>query len=54
MTDETPEVEESLFQAPEMHEQERMVEAILFATSDPITVAQLNAQCHMAVTRLRH
>lgn len=44
MTNETPEVEESLFQAPEMHEQERMVEAILFATSDPITVAQLNAR----------
>ncbi len=35
-------VEESLFKAPPMHEQERMVEAILFATSEPITVKALN------------
>lgn len=39
-----PEIEESLFEAPPMDEQERMVEAILFATSDPMTVAQLNAR----------
>ena len=33
--------EESLFEAPPMGEQERMVEAILFATADPVTVAEL-------------
>ena len=33
---------ESLFEAPPMNEQERMVEAILFATSEPITVKSLN------------
>jgi segregation and condensation protein B len=36
--------EESLFQAPVMAEQERMVEAILFASADPVTVAELNAR----------
>ncbi len=36
--------EESLFEAPPKAEQERMVEAILFATADPITVAELNAR----------
>jgi len=36
--------EESLFEAPPMAEQERMVEAILFATSEPVTVAELNAR----------
>ena len=34
--------EESLFEAPHLHEQERMVEAILFATSEPMTVKALN------------
>jgi len=37
-----PEIEESLFEAPPMAEQERMVEAILFATSDPVTIKELN------------
>lgn len=36
--------EESLFDAPPMGEQERMVEAMLFASSDPVTVADLNAR----------
>ena len=36
--------EESLFDAPPMAEQERMVEAILFATAEPVTVAELNAR----------
>ena len=36
--------EESLFEAPPMGEQERMVEAILFATAEPISVAELNAR----------
>jgi len=36
--------EESLFEAPPMGEQERMVEAILFATADPISVADMNSR----------
>ncbi|MEH6775312.1 MAG: SMC-Scp complex subunit ScpB [Cereibacter changlensis] len=39
---ETP--ERSLFEAPAMSEQERMVEAILFASADPVTVAELAAR----------
>ena len=35
---------ESLFEAPPMAEQERMCEAILFATAEPITVADLQAR----------
>jgi len=36
--------EESLFEAPPRGEQERMVEAILFASAEPVTVAELNAR----------
>ncbi len=36
--------DESLFEAPPMSEQERMVEAILFATAGAITVPDLNAR----------
>lgn len=36
--------EQSLFDAPPMGEQERMVEAILFATAEPVTVAELQAR----------
>ncbi len=36
--------EESLFEAPPLGEQERMVEAILFATSEPVSIADLNAR----------
>jgi segregation and condensation protein B len=36
--------EESLFDAPPMGEQERMVEAILFASAEPVTVAELVAR----------
>jgi len=36
------EMEQSLFEAPPMGEQERMVEAILFATAEPVTVRELN------------
>ena len=35
---------ESLFEAPPLGEQERMVEAILFASAEPVTVAELNAR----------
>ena len=38
--DETP----TLFAAPPMGEQERMVEAILFATAEPVTVSELAAR----------
>jgi segregation and condensation protein B len=36
--------EESLFEAPPMGEQERMVEAVLFASVDPVTVRELEAR----------
>ena len=35
---------ESLFEAPPMREQERMVEAVLFASAEPVTVSELNAR----------
>ena len=35
---------ESLFEAPPLAEQERMVEAILFASAEPVSVAELNAR----------
>ncbi|MDH5798574.1 MAG: SMC-Scp complex subunit ScpB [Paracoccaceae bacterium] len=35
---------ESLFEAPPLAEQERMVEAILFASAEPVSVADLNAR----------
>ncbi|MDC0737344.1 SMC-Scp complex subunit ScpB [Cognatishimia sp. SS12] len=36
--------EESLFEAPPIGEQERMIEAILFASAEPVTVHELNAR----------
>ena len=44
MSEETEEKEESLFEAPPLAEQERMVEAVLFATSEPITLRDLEAR----------
>lgn len=38
------EIEESLFEAPPMAEQERMVEAILFASATPLTLTELNGR----------
>lgn len=35
---------DSLFEAPPMGEQERMVEAILFASAEPVTIKELNAR----------
>ena len=35
---------DSLFEAPSLDEQERMVEAILFASAEPISVVDLNAR----------
>ncbi len=43
-TEGVPEGLESLFEAPPLAEQERMVEAILFASAEPVTVAELNAR----------
>lgn len=40
--EETGEKEESLFEAPPMAEQERMCEAVLFASAEPVTVRELN------------
>ena len=37
-------IEQSLFEAPPMGEQERMVEAILFASAEPVTLAELVAR----------
>ncbi|QDY69354.1 SMC-Scp complex subunit ScpB [Qingshengfaniella alkalisoli] len=37
----SPENEASLFEAPAMEEQERMVEAILFACAEPVTLREL-------------
>jgi len=42
MSEEIDPKEESLFKAPPMGEQERMVEAILFASVEPITIRELN------------
>jgi segregation and condensation protein B len=36
--------EESLFEAPPLGEQERMVEAVLFASAEPVTVRDLEAR----------
>ena len=36
--------EESLFEAPVIAEQERMVEAILFASAEPVSVRELNSR----------
>ncbi|AJE47399.1 condensin subunit ScpB [Celeribacter indicus] len=41
---EAPEIGESLFGAPPLAEQERMVEAVLFASADPVSVADLAAR----------
>lgn len=40
----SPSGTESLFEAPPIAEQERMVEAILFATADPVRIADLAAR----------
>ncbi|WP_375691193.1 SMC-Scp complex subunit ScpB [Pseudooceanicola sp. LIPI14-2-Ac024] len=37
-------IRDTLFEAPPEAEQERMVEAILFASAEPVTVAELNAR----------
>jgi len=44
VTQSPEEQEQSLFEAPPIAEQERMIEAILFATADPVTVRELEAR----------
>jgi segregation and condensation protein B len=44
MSESSDPIERSLFEAPPMAEQERMVEAILFASAEPITLAELEAR----------
>ncbi len=44
MTEPVTEKDPTLFAAPPLAEQERMVEAILFATAEPVTVADLEAR----------
>jgi segregation and condensation protein B len=44
MIDTDTQIEQSLFEAPLMAEQERMVEAILFASADPISLPELIAR----------
>ena len=41
MAEQPEPIEQSLFEAPPMAEQERMVEAILFASAEPVTVKEL-------------
>ena len=42
--EETDRCADSLFEAPPMGEQERMVEAVLFASTEPVTVRELEAR----------
>lgn len=44
MTENAEPIERSLFEAPPMAEQERMVEAVLFASSEPVSLAELVAR----------
>lgn len=44
MSEETEKKEESLFAAPPIAEQERMCEAILFATAEPVTLKEIEAR----------
>lgn len=41
MSDESEPIEKTLFEAPPLAEQERMIEAILFASAEPVTMAEL-------------
>ncbi|MEH6645605.1 SMC-Scp complex subunit ScpB [Sulfitobacter sp.] len=44
MSEETEHEEESLFDAPPIAEQERMIEAVLFASAEPVTLRELEAR----------
>jgi segregation and condensation protein B len=44
VSEHTDEKEESLFDAPPMAEQERMIEAVLFASAEPVTLRELESR----------
>ena len=44
MPEDIEEKEESLFEAPHISEQERMIEAILFASAEPVSIKDMNAR----------
>ena len=44
MPEDIDDQEESLFEAPPMAEQERMIEAVLFASAEPVTLKDLEAR----------
>lgn len=44
MTETSEPIERSLFEAPPLAEQERMIEAILFASAEPVTLAELESR----------
>ncbi len=44
MSEEYDDQEKSLFEAPPMAEQERMIEAVLFASAEPVTLKELEAR----------
>lgn len=44
MSEDIDDIEESLFEAPPMAEQERMIEAVLFASAEPVTIKELEAR----------
>lgn len=44
MSESIEQEEESLFEAPPMAEQERMIEAVLFASAEPVTIKELEAR----------
>ncbi|WP_298857081.1 SMC-Scp complex subunit ScpB [uncultured Sulfitobacter sp.] len=44
MSEDVDHEEESLFDAPPMAEQERMIEAVLFASAEPVTLKELEAR----------
>jgi segregation and condensation protein B len=44
MAEQIEEKEESLFEAPPIAEQERMLEAVLFATAEPVTLKELEGR----------
>lgn len=44
MSQDTDEKEETLFEAPPIAEQERMCEAMLFASAEPVTVKEMSAR----------
>ena len=54
MSDAPEPIEKSLFEAPPMAEQERMVEAVLFASAEPVTLAEIRAHLRLDTTGGTH